>query len=114
MFPILALSISIFLLLTSLSVRAHPPSPSPLHYPRRHPAPTHAPLYVQPHPGANTPYALSRRFIKDADYASGSSLPAFSDKSPHKRRLGSSDIGATTVQLDDIKEQLPPPRLPRA
>ncbi|KAI0254154.1 hypothetical protein BJV78DRAFT_1280536 [Lactifluus subvellereus] len=119
MFRLVTLSLSIFILLSSPSVIAHPPRPSPLYNARRQSDATHAPAYLQPYhpglaipaspfPGAKPSYALSRRFIKDADYASGSSLPAFLDKSSHKRQLDPPDIGSTTVQFDNVKEQLPP------
>jgi hypothetical protein len=118
MLPLVALSF--FILLGSALVTAYPSRPSPIYYQRRLPAATpHAPAYLQPYhpglaippspyPGAKPPYALSRRFIKDVDYSSGSSPPALLTTPPHKRQVGLPNTGTTDLQFDNLKEQLPP------
>lgn len=51
-----------------------------------------------------------------ADYASGSGPPAFLSKSSRKRRDNSlGDMtGATTLQLDSLKQEIPPKDLARS
>ncbi len=113
-----------FLILFSLSATARP-----LIYPRApalSPPPAHVPsqpyhsdlvladrrLFSPPHSSgpidAGTSRSL-RRFIMDADYAHGSSQPAFQGTSSRKREDSLSDtLGSTTIGYDDLHEEFPP------
>ncbi|KAI9463720.1 hypothetical protein BJY52DRAFT_1253331 [Lactarius psammicola] len=116
-----------FLILSSGFVAARPLQPSPVYQYRRAAAMTPAPAHVQPyHPGlafvgrspspakfpvapgsqAKWPRAVSRRFIKDADFASGSSPPAFY-KSVHKRAKDLPGTGSTTFQVNNFAAKVP-------
>ncbi|KAF8265248.1 hypothetical protein EI94DRAFT_1736351 [Lactarius quietus] len=127
------LALSAFLILTSGFVAARPLRPSPVYQYRREAAMTPAPARIQPyHPGlavversyppakylvapgpqAIRPRAISRRFIKDADFASGSSPSAFFDKSVHKRAKDLPDAGDTTFRVNKFAANVPS-KLPR-
>ncbi|KAH9034891.1 hypothetical protein EDB85DRAFT_2144099 [Lactarius pseudohatsudake] len=121
-------ALSAFLILSSGLVTARPLQPSPVYQYRRGAAMTPAPAHVQPyHPGlavvgrsssrptfmllhANKPTGpvpVSRRFIKDADYASGSSPSAFFDKSLHKRAKDLPGTGSTTFRVNHFAAKVP-------
>ena len=122
-------ALSAFLILNSGLIAASPLRPSPVYQYRRAAAMTPSPARIQPyHPGlaiverspssakfpvapgsqANWPRAISTRFIKDADFASGSSLPAFFDKSVHKRAKDLPGTGSTTFRVNHFAEKVPP------
>ncbi|KAH9176508.1 hypothetical protein EDB89DRAFT_1938424 [Lactarius sanguifluus] len=121
-------ALSAFLILSSGLVTARPLQPSPVYQYRRGAAMTPAPAHVQPyHPGlavigrspspanfhvaprqqVNRPRAITGRFIKDADYASGSSPSAFFDKSLHKRAKDLPGTGSTTFQVNHFAAKVP-------
>ena len=122
-------ALSTFLILSSGLVAARPLRPSPVYQYRREAAMTPAPAHIQPyHPGlavverspplakfpaapgpqAIRPRAISRRFIKDADFASGASLPpAIFDKSVHKRAKDLPGAGDTTFRVNRFGAKVP-------
>lgn len=121
-------ALSVFLILSSGFVAARPLRPSPVYQYRREPAMTPAPARILPyHPGlavvqrspppakfpaasgSNTiwPRAISRRFIKDADFASGPSPPTFFDKSVHKRAKDIPGTGDTTFRVNNFAAKVP-------
>lgn len=121
-------ALSVFLILSSGLVAARPLRPSPAYEYRRAAAMTPAPAHIQPyHPGLAIverspssakypvtpgsqpiwPRGISRRFIKDADFASGSSPSAFFDKSVHKRAKDLPGTGSTTFRVNNFAEKVP-------
>ena len=122
------LALSVFLVLSSGLVAARPLRPSPVYQYRREAAMTPAPARFQPyHPGlavverspppprspiapgpqAIRPRVIWRRFIKDADFASGPSPPAFLDKSVHKRANDIPGTGDTTFRVNHFGAKVP-------
>ncbi len=122
-------ALSTFLILSSGLVAARPLQPSPVYQYRREAVMTPAPAHIQPyHPGlavvgrspslvkfpvapgsqAKRLRAVSRRFIKDADYASGSGPPAFFYKSVHKRAKDLPGTGSTTFRVNHFAAKVPP------
>jgi len=87
--------------------------PAPTHIQPYHPglatvqrSASSAKFPVYPGSQAERPRAISRRFIKDADFASGAT--AFFDKSVHKRAKGLPDSATTAFRVNNFSAKVPP------